>query len=137
MNDFLHNAYMQTTYAVYNEATSFFLKANTINTSFTEWCKTNTINSWAIITAFNPYSKELTQEENKTLNSQLKDFFIKNNISFYDAKGIPDNEDWTPEDSFFIYNISLEEAKHIGTLYKQNAIVYGTTNNLFEIIWLV
>ncbi|WP_103068354.1 DUF3293 domain-containing protein [Aquimarina sediminis] len=137
MNDFLHQAYMETIYTISDKGKTFTLKINIPNLEFNSWCMAKKIDSWAIITAFNPYSQEFTKGENEELNDQLKKMIVKKNFSFNEAKGIPNTINWEEEDSFFIHNISLEEAQEIGSFFRQNAIVYGLNGGSKNIIWLV
>ncbi len=137
MNDYLQKAYMETTYAIFCEQESFYLKIDISNTRFKDWCTKQKINSWAIITAFNPYSQELTKQENEALNARLRAQLTRDGFGFHEAKGIPNNTDWNAEESFFIHNITLEKAKEIGTFFQQNAIVYGIQDDSKELIWLV
>ena len=48
-----------------------------------------------------------------------------------------DDENWDSEASFFIHNISLDQAIILGNNYKQNAIVFGLSTKLPELVWLV
>jgi hypothetical protein len=82
----------------------------------------NAINSFAIITGYNPFSKQLTDSENVLNNMQLKNDL--KNYTFRDGewKNLSNNRLW--EDSFLIANISLDDAKELWIKYKQNAIIY-------------
>jgi hypothetical protein len=82
----------------------------------------NTINSFAIITAYNPFSKQLTDSENNLNNMQLKDDLKIYTYRDGEWKHPSDNRPW--EASFLIANISLDNAKELWIKYKQNAIVY-------------
>lgn len=137
MNEFLQQAYMETAYHVISETNIYKVKLNTIHPEFNLWCKRNNIKSWAFITAYNPFSKELTKNENIILNSQLKETIIKSGYIFNYGNGVPDNKNWDSEESFFIHNITLHKAKEIGISFKQNAIIFGEINNLQKLIWLV
>ncbi|WP_416135526.1 DUF3293 domain-containing protein [Aquimarina sp. 2201CG5-10] len=55
---------------------------------------------------------------------------------FFDAEGIPVNDEWETEKSFFVYNITLKEAKNLAIQFKQNAIVYGNNVTTPELIWI-
>ena len=137
MNNDLHQAYMETTYVVSHHETSFNLKIGAHDATFNHWCKEKGINTWAIITAFNPYSQALTAHENEQLNTDLKHTVLAYGFVLNDAKGVPRDEHWDAEASFFIHNISLEQAQAIGILFKQNAIVYGFKDNTNQLVWLV
>lgn len=137
MNDFLQQAYMETAYHVISETKIYKVKLNTIHQEFNLWCKKNNIKSWAFITAYNPFSEALTKSENIMLNSKLKETIIKNGYNFNKGDGVPNNEDWDSEESFFIHNITLQKAKEMGINFKQNAIIFGEIDSLPKLIWLV
>ena len=137
MNEFLQKAYMETIYQIVDQKDIYKLQLNTLNHEFSIWCKKCNIRSWAFITAFNPFSNELSKFENELLNSQLQQTIIKEGYNFNLGKGVPAHDNWDSEESFFIHNISLSNAKKIGIKFNQNAIVYSDSDNLKKLIWLV
>jgi hypothetical protein len=84
-------------------------------------------NEWAFITAFNPYSRVLTDNENKVRHEELKN--LTENYVTYEGHGVGEDPTWEPELSLLIIGISMEEASIIGKKFEQNAIVYGELNN--------
>lgn len=94
--------------------------------------KTKT-NTWAYITAFNPFSKELSQDENKKRNAQLK-----KDISEYvvlEGAGQAISKEWPPEPSFLILGISFAEAVRLMKAYEQNAILFGRVGGVVGLVW--
>jgi hypothetical protein len=89
---------------------------------------------WAFITAYNPYSRVLTNDENKMRHDELKEL-TKSYITF-EGHGVGEDPAWEPELSLFILGISKEEASLIGKKFEQNAIVYGKTNSEPELLIL-
>ncbi len=82
------------------------------------------VNSSTFITAFNPYSKVLTLEENIIKNEALKnelDEIASAVVHGYgqDPKGL-----WEKEDSFMAFGITKEQAIKLGSKYEQNAILW-------------
>lgn len=137
-NDFLHQAYLATQYIVFVEgAEQYSLSIGVVNTEFEEWCVVNNIRSWAFITAYNPYSAELTKTENQGRNRKFEEYLITKGYTFHHGEGKPNNKDWESEMSFFIHNISEEEAIALGERYQQNAIVIGHKGRPAALKWLV
>lgn len=136
MSDFLQQAYMATSYHIVSETVTHIVKINAINPEFNSWCKIQNITSWAFITAWNPLSKELTNAENTSLNTRLKEEIIVDGYGFDPGSGVPVDDNWEPEDSFFIHNITLERARELGSRFRQNAIVFGEADGLPRLIWL-
>ena len=91
-------------------------------------------NEWAFITAYNPYSRVLTEEENKVLHNKLKELTEK--YVTFEGHGVGQDPTWEPELSLFIIGISKDDASEIGKKFEQNAIVYGVVNNPPELLIL-
>jgi len=89
---------------------------------------------WAFITAYNPYSRVLTNDENRLRHEDLKEL-TKAYITF-EGHGAGEDPAWEPELSLFIIGISKEEASLIGKRFEQNAIVFGKTNSEPELLIL-
>jgi hypothetical protein len=125
--------YEATCYSVVNPKIDIYLKKE--NAVLNSFLREHNFTSWCFITAWNPFSKALSLEKNKELNAlleaDLKDYTI------FPAEGKDTLGDWPPEISFFVGNISREKAIFLGEKYEQNAIVFGTVDELPELIILV
>lgn len=89
---------------------------------------------WAFITAFNPYSRVLTDNENKIRHEELKN--LTENYVTYEGHGVGEDPTWEPELSLLIIGISKEEASILGNKFEQNAIVYGKLNDTTDLLVL-
>ena len=78
--------------------------------------------NFAILTAWNPNNKPTTDIENSTANQMLKADLYKYEI--LDSIGKYNNHQ---EDSYLVYDISLEEALALGVKYNQYSIFYNDT----------
>lgn len=132
----LQDAYRSTTYRVYSEKNGDVdVLIGQSNLEIDAILKSNQVKSYAFITAWNPYSKEVLNSENQAANQELEKLIAT--FSFYKGFGIPSNEkDWKGEESYFVMGISLEEATSLGQQFKQNAIVFGTVGAQAELILL-
>ena len=125
--------YETTCYSVVNPKIDIYLKKG--NAELNSFLKEHNFTSWCFITAWNPFSKALTLDKNNELNALLEADLKDYNI--YPAEGKDTLGDWPPEISFFVGNISREQAIFLGEKYEQNAIVFGTVDELPELIILV
>ena len=125
--------YEATCYSVVNPKIDIYLKK--VNAELNSFLKEHNFTSWCFITAWNPFSKALTLDKNNELNALLEADLKEYNI--YPAEGKDTLGDWPPEISFFVGNISREQAIFLGEKYEQNAIVFGTVDELPELIILV
>jgi len=121
----LNALYIKTTYTVHTKKIIFNIRIGETNTEFQIWLAKNNIQTWAMITAANPYSIELSEEENKERNAKFELQLQKEKIDYCRSEGRPDAPNWTTELGFFIANINLNFAKELAKSAKQNAIVFG------------
>ena len=92
------------------------------------------LKEWAFITAWNPNSIQLSKQENEQKNANLLDDISSKGYISHLGSGISQDGKWS-EDSFFIENISKEEALVYALKYEQCTFVYGKVNQVSELIW--
>ena len=129
----LLKAYNTTEYKVYSPA--IVIKIGIGNQVLNDLLISLNVSTWAYITAFNPFSKILTESENFKRHEELK---VKiGNYKYFEGEGVGEDKTWKPEISFLIVGISLNDAIGIGKFYEQNAIVVGEINGVPELKILV
>ncbi len=82
---------------------------------------------WAFITAENPLSAELTEEENRQRQAELESLLTTRGLTFFPGTGTGegDQADAWSESSFLVLGIALEEALSLGRQFRQCAVVWG------------
>ena len=135
MNPELFEAYKNTTYRVYLPLGEIDIRIGVMNPLLQQLLLSNHVESWAFITAYNPYSVMQDTGVNTILNTQLEDYLLGKRHVFFKGMGVGDDNSWEPEASFMVLNIRKEDAKKLCKQFKQNAIVYGVIDTLPE--WLV
>lgn len=131
----LHQAYSETTFRVLKSdifVNTIDLHIDEINNEIN--IVTPHIKEWAFISAFNPYPIVFSLDENLIRNNQLANDLKELNITFHPAIGISKDEKWS-EESFFIENISQENAFELAAKYGQRAFVYGKANEKTQLIY--
>lgn len=88
---------------------------------------------WAFITAWNPMSRPLPQEENRARAAQLA-AELRGRFVLFDGAGIGDAGDWPPEESLLVLGIDEAEAVAIAIRYRQLAIVAGETGGTARLV---
>ena len=131
MNTLLE-AYKNTKYIVFEPTLT--IEIGKLNQDLDKLLLKHNSNEWAFITAYNPYSRVLTEEENKVLHNKLKELTEK--YVTFEGYGVGQDPTWEPELSLFIIGISKGDASKIGKEFEQNAIVYGEVNNPPELLIL-
>ena len=90
----------------------------------------------AFITAWNPFSKELSFGANEHRDHELKRYLNVRGFAFVEGEGRGRTGDWPPEPSILVFGISRREASAIGRRYRQNAVVYVSYGRPAELIML-
>ena len=96
----------------------------------------NDVSNAAFITAWNPYSKSLSDEENQARNAQLKNELNIRSLEFIDGFGQDPAGQWSGEDSFLVLGISLETSKNLGAQFEQNAVVWSDKDAVPQLMLL-
>lgn len=87
------------------------------------------IDTFAIITAYNPYSHHTTDEQNISNNQQLQQVIISKGYKYLIGEWKDPSWQRPSEPSFLIINIDLDQAKERWSQYGQNAIVRWDTKH--------
>jgi hypothetical protein len=133
MIDNLIQAYKNTKYKVFNP--NLEIQIGVMNKDLNELMSKNNASEWAYITAFNPYSKVLTDLENKDRHHELQE--VTQSFLTYEGHGVGTDSSWEPELSLLVIGVSKEEAIILGKKFEQNAIVYGKVDSTPELLILV
>jgi hypothetical protein len=134
MNPELFEAYKNTTYRIYLPLGEIDIRIGVMNPLLQELLFRNNSESWAFITACNPYSVMQNEDVNTLLNTQLELYLLEKRYVFFKGMGVGDDDSWEPEASFMVLDIRKEDAVKLGRQFKQNAIVVGVIGNAPELI---
>ncbi|MCF8239301.1 MAG: DUF3293 domain-containing protein [Saprospiraceae bacterium] len=89
--------------------------------------------SWAYLTAWNPGSIQLSEAEN--IHRQILMRQDLQEWETFPGRGIPDSNDWTPEESLLILGIPFEEALRVSRKWEQLAFLFGEIGCKARLIW--
>lgn len=131
----LISAYEATNFHVKAEP-AFILNVGKESEELKTLFKQNNISSAAFITAWNPYSKSLSDKDNQERNELLKAELGHRSLKFIDGFGQDPAGEWAGEDSFLVLGIGLEAAKKLGNQFEQNAIVWTDGDSVPKLILL-
>lgn len=88
------------------------------------------------ITAVNPLGVQADDAENARHQATLADQLKKKHFKFIDGMGQLPSGEWPGEPSFLVLGVSLDDAKELGTRYRQNAIVWCGDDAVPQLILL-
>ncbi len=129
----LVEAYLRTTYRVLQPL--FDLRIGVLNKDFDLWLAEQRVEHYTFITAWNPFSRKTSPEENQRRNEQLEKELQARSKQVLPAVGMGEGE-WPPEESFCALDLSVEAALRLGRQNEQNALVFGRTAAVPELWWL-
>lgn len=116
-------AYSQSEYWVHGKP-DFLLqidqKSDALNAVYREF----DVRSAAFITAYNPWSKSLSETENRTRQSRLETRMADLGFPILPGVGQDPSGQWPAEASCLVLGIDQKTALQVGTEYEQNAIVW-------------
>jgi hypothetical protein len=117
----IKNAFLETQYIVHLQS-DIVLKIGEMPAELLE--KLALLETWAFITAWNPLPHILSKVENERRNEDLQRYLVDRGYTIRKGIGISKDQSWS-EESYFIENIKLEEARTASTKFGQLAFVYG------------
>ena len=117
----LERAYLEAIYQV--DAPFFQLRIGERNEAWEAWLSDLQVQQWAILTAFNPGSQPLPEEDNLRRHEQLRARLRARGIPFLPGRNLDPAGQWPPELSCILLNPSLETAHELARQYGQLGIV--------------
>ncbi len=131
----LAQAYEATTYRVKALEGDILIRIGVPNPELDLLLNQYGVFSWAFITAWNPASVALSLCQNQQRHAEMIAHLHRRNVPYLDGVGVGDDTDWPPEQSVLTFGLNREQAKELGALFGQNAVVYGVYNGCPELLW--
>lgn len=131
----LAQAYEATTYRVKTLEGDILIRIGMPNLELDLLLNQYGVFSWAFITAWNPASVELSLFQNRQRHAEMIAHLHSRNVAYLDGIGVGDDTDWPPEQSVLTLGLNREQARELGALFGQNAVVYGEYNGCPELLW--
>lgn len=128
-------AYRETQYYIAAPA-PFVLRVGVVNEALARACAQHNANCCAFITASNPYSRLVDDQQNAERQAALARELEQRGLTFFHGIGRHPSGSWPPETSYLVLGLSLEAAKALGTEYQQNAILWCGADAVPELILL-
>ncbi len=125
----LYDAYRNTSYQVFNSDLSIHI--GDFHNNLDQLLEDHQCETWAFITASNPRSKTLLEDENLKRHQLLLDDLTA--FILFEGQGVGEDPAWKPELSVLVLGIPQELAIEIGKKYDQNAIVTGIKGGVAEL----
>jgi len=131
----LLNAYLETNYHVSGQP-GFVLKIDQSSEQLLNAYQRLDVKSAAFITAYNPFSKQLSPTENWDRHTKLVQEMESRKLAFVDGIGQHPSNNWPGEPSILVFGIDRATAEALGRQFEQNAIVYCNHRAIPELLTL-
>lgn len=128
-HDELIQAYTTTHYHVSSNP-PFVLKVGEKSKELELLYKQKNVNSAVFITAYNPYSQQLTVEENTVRNQSLLNDMANMQFDCIEGYGEHPSGNWSRELSFLVLGMSSSQADEIAKKYEQNAFIWCGSDSI-------
>jgi len=131
----LDAAYRATDYRVDGPRGPFVIRVGECNVDLEELLKDEVEFHWAYLSACNPGSVRLTDDENARRTQELRDLLGRWWHYVYDGVSVGPDGGW-PEPSFLVLGMPEDEAVKIGRRFGQNAVVVGRIAEPARLVWV-
>lgn len=129
----LVQAYKETEYFVQSEP-AFKMRVGEPCLELARLMAERNANCVAFITAWNPFSQQLSLKENEQRQQALKAQLKTRGLSFIDGIGQHPSNEWPGEPSVLILNLNRESAKVLAAHYEQRAFIWADETAVPELI---
>jgi hypothetical protein len=120
----LWEAYRRTTYVAYSSDGDIRIDPGRRSLTLDALLDQRRIRDWAYVTAYNPESQPLDEEDNVKHQEALVEAVRARGLPFLCGKGIAEDGTWV-EPSILILGIESDDARALGRQFGQLAILVG------------
>jgi hypothetical protein len=129
----LKKAFEETHYIVHHEP-PFTLRIGQTCPGLDELLYAGKYKGAAFITAWNPYSQQLSPAENGCRQTELLKELQSRSLSYLTGIGQHPKNGWEGEESFLILGIDLQAAKALAQKFEQWAFVWTTSKGVSTLV---
>jgi hypothetical protein len=128
-------AYNSTRYRIITD-TPFNLKIGQRSRQLAKLYQKYNCLSAAVITAWNPQSMATSKNYNLAAQLRLEIQLSARSVPFITAIGEDPEMEWSGEESFLAFNLSLDATKDLGLEFLQNAVVWSGQDAIPQLVLL-
>ena len=131
----LQQVYHETHYMVFGPR-PFTLRIGAVSPELLAEHRAHELPGSAFVTACNPFSRSLSDEENRARQTTLLADLQRRGLRCIEGHGQHPSNDWPPEPSFLVLGLDRAAACDLGRRWEQNAIVFAGPDAIPELILL-
>lgn len=129
-------AYRLTEYRVEGPHGPFVLRIDEWSRPLTRLMSEAQVQTAMFITAYNPFSELVGEAANLEAHERLRQELQRRSKPLFEGAGVDPTGDWTEEKSFLVLGVSFDEARELGTLFRQNAVVWAGADAVPRLVLL-
>ena len=129
-------AYCATSYCVSTASGKIRLRIGEASTELARLLAEQHVAGFAVISAENPGSRQLSQDENQQRSAALQARLGAEGFRFLPAENVADQAAWPLEVSFLVLDCDREAAIRLGRAFAQAAVLVGDAAGCPELLWL-
>jgi Protein of unknown function (DUF3293) len=126
-------AYRATEYRARDAAGEAGVRIGAHSAAFDALLARNGARRAAFVTAWNPGSEPRPEAENRAAGERLAEAARAMDLRTLPQSGVPDGEDWAPEEGLLLLDATREQAVAIAERFGQNAIVWVERGKVGEL----
>jgi hypothetical protein len=135
----LIEAYRSAHYRVGSAHEAFVLLVNQYSERLSQLFNASGHRCAAFLTSCNPFGIRQNAESSRAACAALRnrlDEYVSSSDQIIEGTGSDPREGWSPEESFLVLGLDLEEARRLGREFRQNAIVWAGKGAIPKLILL-
>ncbi|WP_295623343.1 DUF3293 domain-containing protein [uncultured Nitrosomonas sp.] len=129
-------SYHNTHYQIGTSSDAIVLRIGQHSKPLTKLLETLKQSFAAIISAYNPCSRLVSNETNLIAHELLRNYLNHHAYAMIESLNVDPSGKWPPEKSFFVPGLDLNTARSIGQQFNQNAIVWIDSEAIPRLILL-
>lgn len=130
----LFEAYRRTSFFADTPPARLRLRIGEVHAELDAWLLREGVRTWAYVTAYNPGSIALDEDENIRRQTALEGVLGSAGLRFFPGEGVGDDGRWPPERSVLVLGVTREQALELGRRFGQRAVVYGESGGPAELL---
>lgn len=133
----LEAAYRATSYRLFGCPTGdFVIRCGKRSSRLDGLLERHVATEWAFVTACNPRSRRLDDQENATRMERLEATLRAAGYCCLPGAGEANDNSWPPEPSLLVLGISEPEALALAAAFDQHAILVGRRGEPAHLVWI-
>ena len=132
----LDQAYRNTRYRVFLPRACLELRVGERHPALDAWLESQGFSRWSLLTAWNPGSRLLPAEENRSRQARMEQALLARGFQPFPGENQAGNADWPPEASLLVPGMGRDEAGRLARDFDQNAFLAGERRGIAELLWI-